>query len=97
MRTRSAIDTSTHVAVPDHVLFREIDGEAVLLDLESERYFGLDPTGTAMWKAIVARPALGDAVGDLLALYDVDRSALERDLVELTARLVGHGLLEIDP
>ena len=28
------------------VLFQEIGGEAVLLDLASERYFGLDDVGT---------------------------------------------------
>jgi len=34
------------VAVPSHVLVRFLDGESVFLNLETERYFGLDETGT---------------------------------------------------
>src|SRR5437762_10901062 len=36
------------VVVPQHVLVRFMDGESVLLNLETERYFGLDETGTRM-------------------------------------------------
>ncbi len=31
------------------VLQQEVGGEAVLLDLASESYFGLDPVGTRIW------------------------------------------------
>src|ERR1700738_2140641 len=36
---------SDKVSVPAHVLVRFLDKEAVLLNIETERYFGLDETG----------------------------------------------------
>ena len=39
----------SRVRIPESVLFQELDGEAVLLHLESGVYFGLDPIGTRMW------------------------------------------------
>ena len=35
-----------HVTISREVLFQELDGEAVLLDIASESYFGLDDVGT---------------------------------------------------
>jgi hypothetical protein len=34
--------------VPDDVLFRDLDGEAVILNLRTGTYFGLDELGTRM-------------------------------------------------
>lgn len=34
------------VVVPSHVLVRFLNKESVLLNIETERYFGLDETGT---------------------------------------------------
>lgn len=36
---------------PD-VLFRELDSEGVLLDLETERYYTLDDIGARMWQLL---------------------------------------------
>ena len=34
----------------DKVLMQKVADEAVLLDLDSQSYFGLDPVGTLIWK-----------------------------------------------
>jgi hypothetical protein len=34
--------------VPDDVLFRDLDGEAVILNLRTGTYFGLDEVGMRM-------------------------------------------------
>jgi len=41
------------IIIPDDVLFRELDGEAVLLNLKTGIYFGLNPVATRMWQLIV--------------------------------------------
>ena len=43
------MDLATRVTIPETVLFRDLDGEAVLLDTVSGRYFGLNEVGTRMW------------------------------------------------
>jgi hypothetical protein len=40
------------VTVPEGVLVRELEGESVMLNLNSEFYFGLDEVGTRMWAVL---------------------------------------------
>ena len=44
------------VRVPDDVLMRELDGESVLVHLDSEACFGLDDVGTRMWALLTSAP-----------------------------------------
>lgn len=81
--------------VPDHVLVRELGGESVLLNLDSETYFGLDETGTRFWQALTSYPSLEEACRALVAEYEVDARRLERDLADLAERLVERGLLAL--
>jgi hypothetical protein len=81
------------VQVPSHVLVRFLDREAVLLNLESERYFGLDETGARMWQVATAAPCLEAAYQQLLEEYDVAPRVLHDNFRDLLGTLVEHGLL----
>jgi len=84
-------------AVPAHVLVRLLDHESVLLNLATERYFGLDETGTRMWQLLTTLPNLDAAFQELLAEFDVEPELLRSNLTELLGRLVDNGLLEVLP
>lgn len=81
------------VSVPKHVLVRFLDKESVLLNLETERYFGLDDTGTRMWQVVTSAPSIDAAYSQLTEEYDVFPETLRRDLSDLLERLVENGLL----
>ena len=83
------------VSVPDNVMFRELDGESVILDLDSESYFGLDEIGTRMWLAITAATSIQDAFDTLSAEYEVAPDTLRGDLNELLDTLIDRGLIEV--
>ncbi|MGA2096200.1 MAG: PqqD family protein [Candidatus Acidiferrum sp.] len=80
-----------------HVLVRFLDKESVLLNLETERYFGLDETGTRMWQVVVAAPSIDAAYQELQNEFDVESELLRLHLTELLVRLVENGLLQIQP
>ena len=82
---------------PKHVLVRLLDQESVLLNLETERYFGLDETGTRMWQLVTTSPNIDAAYRELLAEYDVQPELLRENLTELVEHLVEHGLLQVLP
>jgi len=82
-------------AAPAHVLVRLLDQEAVLLNLETERYFGLDATGTRMWQLLTTSSNIDTAYQELLAEYDVEPELLRANLTELLDRLVENGLLQV--
>ena len=83
------------VSVPENVLFRELDGESVILSLESEAYFGLDDVGTRIWLQLTSQPTIQDAYDALLNEYEVEPDVLQADVFKLVTELVAAGLLEI--
>jgi hypothetical protein len=83
--------------VPSHVLIRFLEEESVLLNLDTERYFGLDGTGTRMWHAVTAAPSIDGAYRELLQEFDVEPELLRTNLTELLGRLLDNGLLEVRP
>ena len=84
-------------AAPTHVLVRFLDRESVLLNLETERYFGLDETGTRMWQLATDSPSLNAAYQQLLAEFDVEPELLRSNFLELLDRLADNGLLHVRP
>jgi len=86
---------TSRVTVPPHVLIRKLERESVLLNLETQRYFGLDETGTRIWQLLTASDSIGAAYRELLVEYDVDPDRLRDNLADLLDRLVAHGLLRV--
>lgn len=80
-----------------HVLVRFLDKESVLLNLETERYYGLDETGTRMWQLLTTTPTIEAAYQELQNEFDVESELLRLHLTELLGRLVENGLLQIQP
>ncbi len=88
------ISFSARVVVPPHVLLQQVGEESVLLNLEKECYFGLDPVGTRMWEALTKATTVDVAYQELLSAYDVDEKRLRQDLEKLIESLVENGLLQ---
>lgn len=85
------------VRVPEYVLVRHLDGETVLLNLETEKYFGLDRTGTRMWELATDSPNLEGAYGKLGEEFEVDSETLRSHFMELMGQLLENGLLQVIP
>ena len=82
------------VTVARNVLFRDLEGEAVLLNLASGTYFGLDPVGTRIWHLLRERGRLLDVRDAIVREYDVTVDAITRDLLCFVGDLTVHGLVE---
>lgn len=85
---------STVVRSPD-VLMQEVGGEAVLLDLASEQYFGLDLIGTRIWALLGETGTLETVHARLCAKYDAPPERIATDLLALMQALVDAGLVQI--
>jgi hypothetical protein len=89
------ISFALRATVPADVLVQGLAGEAVLLNVRSSRYFGLDVVGTRMWDACTTSPSLQAAYERLLGEYDVEGERLRRDFEDLVGKLAEHGLVEL--
>lgn len=79
------------------MLIRFLDQESVLLNLETERYFGLDAVGTRMWQLVTEAPTVEAALARLVEEYDAPRETLRTDLTNLLQHLLENGLIAMQP
>jgi hypothetical protein len=89
-------DLTTRITVPESVLFRDLDGEAVLLETGTGRYYGLNEVGTRMWSLLHLHGEIGAVCLALLAEYEVPEDRLREDLERFVETLAARGLVRTD-
>jgi hypothetical protein len=78
----------------DGLLWRDLDGEVVVLDLGASTYFSLNVTGSLLWHQL-DQPSTIDALVKALADdYGLQRFEAERDVYSFLDTLEAHGLIE---
>ena len=84
------------ITFADTVFAQEVDGEMVLLDMNSENYFGLDEVGTAIWQAMQEKENLKEVLEVLLEQYEVEEDVLKNDLMAFVEKLKESGLVKVE-
>ena len=83
------------VRVSPNQVSSDLDGESVILDLASGKYYGLDEVGAFIWK-LMQTPIQVQALRDaLLAEYDVTPEDCAQDVLDLLQQLQTAGLVEV--
>lgn len=80
-------------AVPDEVLTAHLEGEAVLLHMDTKNYFRLNATAALLWKGLERGLEREQLLDDLLAQFEVDRPTAAAELDRLLGELSSRGLL----
>lgn len=93
MKDNAVTPATTVVARPEHVS-RSVGDEAVIL-ADRGMYFGLNPVGARVWGLIQEPRTVAEVCETIMAEYEVDRSACERDVLELVTRLSEERLVEL--
>ena len=91
----SSISFADRVRVPEDVLISNLQDESVILNLNSERYFGLDNVGTRMLTVLNTSDSIEAAYESLAEEYDVDRQVLRQDMLSLIKNLLQQGLIQV--
>lgn len=78
--------------VAPHVVFQGFDDEAILFNIETERYFRLNSTAREMFK-LLTEFGFSGAVDALADRFDISRDVLLVDLDKLQRALREFGLL----
>ena len=78
---------------PD-ALFATLSDGAVVLDIQTKKYFSLNDTGARIWALIREGLAIDDMISVLLDEYDVSRSAASEAVSSLVESLASEKLIE---
>lgn len=83
------------IELPQHVVYRSFPSETVVLNLQTGKYHGLNPSAGQMLEAIERAGPLADAASEVAGLLGQPLPVIERDMCELCRLLLDRGLVEI--
>jgi len=83
------------IKLPDDVLISGLQAESVLLNLDNERYYGLNDVGTRMLTVLTSSDSIEAAYNTLLDEYEIEADVLRGDLISTIEELKKNGLIEI--
>jgi len=75
------------VAPNTEVVVTELDGEAVLLHLNTKMYYSLNPTGLCIWNMLADDTTLSEIGGRLQNRYELDTKNAEQSVLNLVNQL----------
>lgn len=93
--TPDAVTLASRVSRNADILAQDVGGEVVLLNLDSETYFSLDPIGTRIWTLLSERDDLPAILNTLCGEYDSDPERIRDDLLALVRELADAGLVMV--
>ena len=91
------VSFSERVRVAPDVMFRLVGEEAVLLNLDTGRYLGLNLVGSRIWNVLGTAGSIQAAYDELLQEYEVEPAQLRTDLEEFIDALFAQKLIEVSP
>jgi len=91
----ASLSAQSIVVASSDQLSADLAGEAAVLHVPSGTYFGLDEVGARIWGLLQQPRTLAEVRDTIVSEYDVDAARCEQDILELVARLVEHGLVEV--
>ena len=79
---------------PDQIA-SELGGEAVILNLATGMYYGLNEVGARVWELIQQPCTVDSILHSLLAEYDVQPDVCEQDLTKMLVDMKDACLIEV--
>jgi hypothetical protein len=80
-------------AVSKDVLTAHLEGEAVLLHLETKQYYRLNDTAAVIWKGLESGLDPTAIVGGLVQDFDIDAATAQAEVERVLGELRERGLL----
>jgi hypothetical protein len=93
----SATVPPTKVTIPQHVVFRAFVEETVVLNLESGRYHGLNPTAGRMLELLGELGDVGTVAERISEETGTPADRVAQDLEGFCSSLAERGLIEVEP
>lgn len=81
--------------VPEHVVFRTLVSETVLLNIQTGTYHGMDEIGSRCFEVLRESDDLQSALEALAKEYDAPEERIRQDLIGYCLELLSGGLIEL--
>ena len=90
-----ALAAESLISAHPEQLSSELDGETILLQMNSGLYYGLNEMGAAIWGMIQSPKTFQEIQSDLLESYEVSAEVCKQEVEKLLSELHAAGLIEV--
>lgn len=95
MAAMNAARDHYHVMYSEEVYVSDMDGEKVMMCINTGKYYNLGFTGGRIWELADSNPTLGEIVAALTDEYEVDGEQCRQQVHAFVAELEREGLLKL--
>lgn len=74
-------------------VFNEVDGEMVMMNIETGAYASLNETGKSIWNLLEEPKSLEELLPSLVEEYDIDEATAKTDVGTFLGKLVEQQIL----
>jgi len=89
------IDEQSYVKRNNDVFANDIDGEAVMMNIQTGKYYGLDEIGSRIWELMEQKIQVKAIIDQLQKEYEVSEQQCKTDVLNLLTELKTNQLIEI--
>ena len=97
MKDMGMVNDQPGFEIAEDVLYQPVEDELVLLDLKSQKYYGLDSMGSRMWHLLLEHRSVGAVADRICEEYEADRHQVVRDVESMVRDFCAAGLVKIAP
>ena len=88
----TALTRDTSVKRNPQLIAADMDGDTVMMSIESGEYFGLGGVGTRVWDLLAQPHTVAQLTQAICAEYEVDSATCEADIIRFLDELLANGL-----
>ena len=95
MTSSTTIPPHAHIAINPKHLVAELDGDLVIMSIETGTYYGLDAVGACVWKLVEQPRTFASVVEGVVERFEVGPEVAEQDLTAFLREMHAEGIVAI--
>lgn len=95
MGATKTIDLEIKIVRKDEVLASNLDDEVVMMNLESDSYYGMNPVGSRIWELLERPLPVAELCAKLQEEFDVDDETCQGDVLPFIQKTIDEKLVRI--
>lgn len=89
------MDLNTTITRSNDFVFNEIDGEMVMMNIETGKYVSLNQTGKTIWHILEQNKTITQIIEEILAQYDVSQAQCTQEVSHFITQMVEQEVVKI--
>lgn len=97
MPSDSTIPKRARIAINPQHLVAELDGDVVIMSIDTGTYYGLDAVGACVWKLLEQPRTFAEVIDGVVERFEVGAEVVEKDLTAFLNEMQAEGIVSVTP